>query len=52
LWRTYLGALSYYVSGGQTDADFVRFSMEAEESYRQAVEVCLEALAAGAAPHA
>jgi hypothetical protein len=48
LWRTYLGALSFYVSGGQTDADFVRFSMEAEESYRQAVEVCLEALGATA----
>lgn len=46
LWRTYLGALSYYVSGGRTDADFVRFSIEAEESYRQAVEVCLEALGA------
>ena len=48
LWRTYLGALSFYVSGGRTDADFVRFSMEAEESYRQAVEVCLEALGATA----
>ncbi|MGC9335204.1 MAG: hypothetical protein ACP5JJ_13710 [Anaerolineae bacterium] len=44
LWRTYLGALSFYVSGGRTDADFVRFSMEAEESYRQAVEFCLAAL--------
>ena len=46
-WRSYLGALSFYVSGGRTDADFVRFSMEAEESYRQAVELCLEALGAG-----
>jgi hypothetical protein len=44
LWRTYLGALSFYVSGGRIDADFVRFSMEAEESYRQAVEFCLTAL--------
>jgi hypothetical protein len=44
LWRTYLGALSFYVSGGATDADFVRFSVEAEESYRQAVEMCLNAL--------
>jgi hypothetical protein len=48
-WRTYLGALSFYVSGGRTDADFVRFSLEAEESYRQAVEFCLAALGAGEA---
>jgi hypothetical protein len=48
-WRTYLGALSFYVSGGRTDADFVRFSIEAEESYRQAVALCLSALGASSA---
>jgi hypothetical protein len=43
-WRTYLGALAFYASGGQVDADFVRFWAEAEESYRLAVEHCLTAL--------
>jgi hypothetical protein len=43
-WRTYLGALSFFVSGGQVDASFLRFWAEAEPSYRQAVNLCLEAL--------
>lgn len=43
-WRTYLGALSYYVSGGKVNASFIRFWAESEDSYRQAVEFCLEAL--------
>jgi hypothetical protein len=43
-WRTYLGALSFYVSGGQVDASFLRYWAEAEPSYRQAVDLCLEAL--------
>lgn len=44
-WRTYLGALAYFVSGGRVDADFIRFWAESEASYRQAVDLCLEALA-------
>jgi hypothetical protein len=43
-WRTYLGALSYFVSGGQVDASFIRFWAEAEQSYRQAVDLCLATL--------
>ena len=43
-WRTYLGALSYFVSGGQVDASFIRFWAEAEPSYRQAVDLCLATL--------
>lgn len=43
-WRTYLGALAFFASGGQVDADLVRFWAEARESYEQAVEVCLAAL--------
>jgi hypothetical protein len=43
-WRTYLGALAFFASGGQTDADFIRFWAEAESSYRQAVDICLESL--------
>lgn len=43
-WRTYLGALSFFVSGGQVDAAFIRFWAEAEQSYRQAVEICLAVL--------
>lgn len=43
-WRTYLGALAFFASGGQTDADFIRFRAEAESSYRQAVDICLESL--------
>lgn len=46
-WRTYLGALSFYASGGQVDASFVRFWAEAETSYHQAVQICLQALKAG-----
>jgi hypothetical protein len=45
-WRTYLGALSYFVSGGQVDASFIRFWAEAEQSYRQAVDLCLATLQA------
>jgi hypothetical protein len=43
-WRTYLGALAFFASGGQVDADLVRFWAEARESYNQAVEVCLAAI--------
>ncbi len=45
-WRTYLGALSFFVSGGQVDASFIRFWAEAEESYHQAVDLCLATLQA------
>ena len=45
-WRTYLGALAFFVSGGQRDADFIRFWAEAESSYRQAVDFCLAAIRA------
>jgi hypothetical protein len=45
-WRTYLGALSFFASGGQVDASFIRFWAEAEQSYHQAVDICLAALAA------
>ncbi len=43
-WRTYLGALSFFVSGGQVDASFLRLWAEAPESYDQAVDICLTAL--------
>jgi hypothetical protein len=43
-WRTYLGALSFYVSGGRVDAAFLRFWAEAHPSYRRAVDLCLRAL--------
>lgn len=43
-WRTYLGALAFFASGGQVDADLVRFWVEARESYEQAVEACLAVL--------
>ncbi len=46
-WRTYLGALAFFASGGRVDADFIRFWAEAESSYRQAVDVCLAAIGAG-----
>jgi hypothetical protein len=46
-WRTYLGALSFFVSGGEVDADYIRFWAEAEESYHQAVEICLASLREG-----
>ena len=45
-WRTYLGALSFFVSDGQVDASFIRFWAEAEQSYRQAVDLCLATLQA------
>jgi hypothetical protein len=45
-WRTYLGALSFFVSGGRVDAAFLRYWAEAEPSYRQAVDLCLAALRA------
>jgi hypothetical protein len=43
-WRTYLGALTFFVSGGEIDADFLRLWVEAEDVYRQAVDLCLAAL--------
>jgi hypothetical protein len=43
-WRTFLGALAYFASGGRVDAAFIRFWAEAEASYRQAVDLCLEAI--------
>lgn len=45
-WRTYLGALSYFASNGQVDASFIRLWAEAEQTYHQAVDFCLAALAA------
>jgi hypothetical protein len=44
-WRTYLGALVFFASGGQVDADLLRFRLEAETSYQKAVDLCLAALA-------
>jgi hypothetical protein len=49
-WRTYLGALSYYVSGGKVDVSFLHFWAEAEESYQLAVDQCLAALREDSAP--
>jgi hypothetical protein len=46
-WRTYLGALSYFVSGGRVDASFLPLWAEARESYRRAVDICLAALREG-----
>jgi hypothetical protein len=43
-WRTYLGALTFYVSEGEIDADFIHLWAEAEESYHLAVDICLAAL--------
>jgi hypothetical protein len=43
-WRTYLGALAFFASDGQVDADLVRFWVEARESYEKAVEACLTVL--------
>jgi hypothetical protein len=43
-WRTYLGALSFFVSDGEVDASFLRFWFEARDSYHLAVQECLEAL--------
>lgn len=43
-WRTYLGALSFFVSGGRVDASFLQFWAEAEGSYQLAVDQCLAAL--------
>jgi hypothetical protein len=43
-WRTYLGALSFFVSGGRLDASFLRFWAEAPDSYHQAVDICLSTL--------
>jgi hypothetical protein len=45
--RTYLGALSFFVSGGQVEASFLRLWAEARESYQQAVDICLAALKEG-----
>ncbi len=49
-WRTYLGALSFFASGGEVDADYIRFWAEAKESYRLAVDICLAALQAAPSP--
>lgn len=46
-WRTLLGALAFFVSGGRVDASFLQFWAEAEESYREAVDLCLAALREG-----
>lgn len=43
-WRTYLGALAYFASAGRVDAGLIRFWAEAEPSYRQAVDLCLDAI--------
>jgi hypothetical protein len=43
-WCTYLGALAYFASGGKVDAGFIRFSVEAPDSYHLAVDLCLQAL--------
>ncbi|MFC2037908.1 hypothetical protein ACFLYD_08130 [Chloroflexota bacterium] len=45
-WRTYLGALAFFASGGKVDAAFIRYWVEAKSSYGQAVDICLEALKA------
>jgi hypothetical protein len=47
-WRTYLGALTFFVSEGQIDADFFRLWAEARQSYHLAVDLCLVALQATA----
>jgi hypothetical protein len=44
MWRSYLGALAFFASGGRVDAPFIRFWAEAEDSYRFAVDQCLAAL--------
>ncbi len=46
-WRTYLGALAFFASGGLIDADLIRFWAEARESYHQAVDVCLAVIHSG-----
>jgi hypothetical protein len=46
-WRTYLGALSFFASGGEVDAAFIRFWAEAEDSYKRAVEICLASIREG-----
>jgi hypothetical protein len=43
-WRTYLGAAAFFASDGRVDAPFIRFWLEAEESYGQALEYCRMAL--------
>lgn len=43
-WRTYLGALAFFASGGGVDQSFVRFWAEARTSYHQAVDHCLAVL--------
>jgi hypothetical protein len=43
-WRSYLGALSFYASGGRVNSSFIRFWVEARESYDLAVEQCLVVL--------
>jgi hypothetical protein len=48
-WRTYLGALSFFASGGRIDSAFIRFWAEARGSYELAVEHCLAVLNAAQA---
>lgn len=43
-WRTYLGAVAFFASDGRVDAPFIRYWLEAEESYSLAVGFCLMAL--------
>jgi hypothetical protein len=43
-WRTYLGAVAFFASDGRVDAPFIRFWLEAKESYSQAVGFCMMAL--------
>jgi hypothetical protein len=43
-WRSYLGALSFFASGGRVNSSFIRFWVEARESYDLAVEQCLAGL--------
>lgn len=50
-WRTYLGAVAFFASGGQVDADFIRFRFEAATSYQMAVDVCLASLASSRVQH-
>jgi hypothetical protein len=45
-WRTYLGALAFFVTGGDVDAGLLQFWAEARDSYHLAVDLCLAALQA------
>ena len=39
-WRTYLGALAFFASGGEVDQAFIRLWAEARTSYHLAVDHC------------